>query len=135
MTTETEIQFDMAAEETRVEETGADASPLVDTLGKVALASIGAVSLTLEAAEKLLKRMMERGAADERNARRMLKDFRPRRPHLPRPHRPVITVGAKNLASKADIQALEQQVAALSARLDHLTTAPPEVPDHGAEGG
>jgi polyhydroxyalkanoate synthesis regulator phasin len=123
MTTQSELQdTPIIVEETLpVQDTPYDESPLADTLGKLGLASIGAVSLALEGAEKLLHRMVERGAADERNARRMLKEFGAKRPRLPRPPRPVIAVGTGNLASKSDIEALEQQVAALSAQIEHLT--------------
>jgi polyhydroxyalkanoate synthesis regulator phasin len=118
-TTATENQAKSTAEEA-----GVDESPLADALGKVGLASIGALSLALETAEKLLKRLVERGEIDERNARRTFRELRRKRPHLPRP-RPVIGVGMANLASKADIQALEGQVAALAARVEHLSEASP----------
>jgi polyhydroxyalkanoate synthesis regulator phasin len=121
MSIETEKQAEAV-----VEEAGVDESPLVGALGKLGLASIGAVSLALETAENLLQQLMERGAADERRALRKLKELRASGPHLSRPPRPVITIGGKNLASKADIQALEQQVAALSAQVEHLSKGAPE---------
>ena len=108
-----------------VEEAGVGESPLSTAVGKLGLASIGALSLALESAEKLLQRLVERGEIDERNARRAFRELRHKRPHLPRPSRPVIAVGTGNLASKADIQALEQQVAALTARVEQLNEGAP----------
>lgn len=123
MTTET-IETESQARSV-VEEAGVDESPLASALGKLGLASIGALSLALESAEKLLQRLVERGEIVERNARRAFKELRQKRPHLPRPPRPVIAVGTGDLASKADIQALEQQVAALAARVDQLNEGAP----------
>jgi polyhydroxyalkanoate synthesis regulator phasin len=115
MPTEAESQATLVAEES-----GDSSSPLVDARGKLGLAAIGAVSLALEAAEKLLRRMVERGEMDERNARRILNELRAKRPHLPRPPRPVIAIDTRKLASKADVEGLEQQVAALTAQVEQL---------------
>jgi polyhydroxyalkanoate synthesis regulator phasin len=114
-TTETENQATPA-----VEEAGVGGSPLADALGKVGLASIGALSLALESAEKLMKRLVARGEIDERKARRAFRELRQKRPHLPRPPHPMIAVGTGGLASKADIQALDERLVALAARVEHL---------------
>jgi polyhydroxyalkanoate synthesis regulator phasin len=122
MTTPSEPQDTPIIEETPiVQETGGDDTPLADAVGKLGLATIGAVSLALEGVEKLLKRLVERGEVDERNARRMLKELGEKRPHLPTPPRPVVAIGTGSLASKSDIEALEQQVAALSAQVERLS--------------
>lgn len=125
MTTET-VETESQARSV-VEEAGVDESPLASAFGKLGLASIGALSLALESAEKLLQRLVERGEEDERHARRAFKELRKKRPHLPRPPRPVIAVGTGDLASKADIQALEQKVATLAARVDQLNEGAPRV--------
>ncbi len=102
-----------------------DGSPLADALGKLVLASIGALSLAEETAENVLHRLVERGALDMQRARGTLNEFRARRPRLPRPPRPVIAIGTEHLASKADIEALQQQVAVLSAEVEQLTKRTP----------
>jgi polyhydroxyalkanoate synthesis regulator phasin len=115
MTTEPEPEVKTAEAEASEEE-----SQLADALGKLALASIGAVSLAEEAAENLLRRLVVRGEADWQNAQRTLGKLRTARPRLPRPSRPVLAIGAGDLASKSDVQALEQRLDALSAQVAGL---------------
>jgi polyhydroxyalkanoate synthesis regulator phasin len=115
MITETEAQAQPA--ETEAVEAG---SALAGALNKLLLASIGAVSLAEETAENVLHRLVERGEIDMRNARRSLNELRARRPHLPRPPRPVIAIGTEHLASKRDIEALQKQVTELSAEVEQL---------------
>ncbi len=98
----------------------ADESLLADAFGNLVLASIGAVSLAGEKTENLLRHLVARGEADVQKARRMLGDLRARRPRLPRPSRPVVAIGTGNLASKADMQALEQRLDALAAQIESL---------------
>jgi len=129
-TIETETQAGSA-----LNEAGVDESPLADTLGKVGLASIGALSLAVETAEKLLQRLVARGEIDERKARRAFRELRQKRPRLPRPPRPVIAVDTRNLASKADIQALEQQLAALAVRVELLNASAAPGTFEGASSG
>jgi polyhydroxyalkanoate synthesis regulator phasin len=103
-----------------------DRSALAGALSKLVLASIGAMSLANETAEHVLHRLVERGELDVQHARATLDRLRPRRPHLPRPRPPVIAVGTAQLASKADIEALRQQVAALSAAVEDMHSNTPD---------
>jgi polyhydroxyalkanoate synthesis regulator phasin len=107
-------------------EAGGDESVLVDALGKLALASIGAVSLAEEKAENLLRYLVGRGETDVQKARRMLGDVSTRRPRLRIPSRPRVAFATGNLATRADVQALEQRLDVLAAKLENLSQGPSE---------
>ena len=92
-------------------------------LTKLALASIGAVSLAEEAAENLLRHLVARGETDWDKARAVLGGVR--RPRLRRP-RPILAMRAAALASKADVQALNARLDALSAQIENLSKGPAE---------
>jgi polyhydroxyalkanoate synthesis regulator phasin len=96
-----------------------DRPRLPGALSKLVFASIGALSLAEETAGNVLHRLVERGERDMQHARGTVTSLRARR-HLPGTRRPVIAIGTENLASKADIAALEAQIAALSAELARL---------------
>jgi polyhydroxyalkanoate synthesis regulator phasin len=98
----------------------------MDALGKLALASIGAVSLAQEAAANLLRHLVERGEAERQSAQGILGKLRAARPHLPKPPRPVVAIGTGNLASRADVEALEQRLDALSAHVASINKSPSE---------
>jgi polyhydroxyalkanoate synthesis regulator phasin len=118
MTSGTETQA--APAETKAVDEG---SRLAGALSKLVLASIGAVSLAEETAEKWLHRLAERGESDVQHARGTLSQLRARGPHLPQ--QPVVAIGSENLASKSDMEALKQQVAALSAQVAQLNKRSP----------
>lgn len=101
-----------------------DESQVEGALTKLALASIGAVSLAEEAAENLLRHLVARGETDWNKARGVL--ARVRRPRLPRPPRPVLAIRAGTLASKADVQALNARLDGLSAQIETLSKGPAE---------
>jgi polyhydroxyalkanoate synthesis regulator phasin len=103
-------------------------SQLADALGKLALASIGAVSLAGETAENWLRRFVARGEVEWQNARQHLDKLKSERPHLPRMSRPVVTIGTEKPALKSDLQALEQRLDALSAQLEDMAKQPPQGP-------
>jgi len=119
MTTQTDVQVVPA--DTKAVDRG---SPLAEALSKLALASIGAVSLAEETAETWLRRLAERGEMDMRHARSTLSGLRARGPHLPQ--QPVVAIGTGHLASQGDIEALRQQVAALSVQVAELSKRTPD---------
>lgn len=95
-------------------------SQLAGAAGKLALASIGAVSLAEETAENVLRRLVARGDAEWQNVQDCLARLRAKRPHLRRPQPAVLTLGPEELASKADIRALELRLDTLSAQLEAM---------------
>jgi polyhydroxyalkanoate synthesis regulator phasin len=94
-------------------------------VGKLMLASIGAVALAQESLESLLTRMVERGEQLQEDARKRANAFRAKRRHGAGPAmREVETaLNVADLPSKADIVSLHNQIAALSAKVDHLSEA------------
>ena len=99
--------------------------PIVSSASKLLLAAIGAVALARDALEDLLDRMVERGEISEKDARKLVDQLRSWRPPLfqrgtqtPSADAPA----AEDLVSKADIQALHDEIAALSAKIDQMNT-------------
>ena len=91
--------------------------------GTLVLASIGAVALAQETVESLLKRMVERGEQLQEDARKRANAYRAKRQRGAAPGtRDVETaLNVADLPSKADIVSLHDQIAALSAKVDHLS--------------
>ncbi len=97
---------------------------IVEAVGKLALAMIGAVGLAQDAFEHLVNRMVERGEISQKEARRLINELQHKHPDLTRHgvQRQIETVlDTANLPSKTDIQALHDQIAALSAKVDQLS--------------
>jgi polyhydroxyalkanoate synthesis regulator phasin len=91
----------------------------------LALAMIGAVGLAQDALEHLVNRMVERGEISHKEARRLIDELQHKHPDLTRHgmQRQIETVlDTANLPSKTDIQALHDQIAALSAKVDQLSS-------------
>ena len=120
MTTGSDMQAVPAEAKKAVDE---ESRRLGGALSKLVLASIGAVSLAGETAGNWLHSLAERGQADVEHARARVRELRSQRPRLRR--KPVIAVDTENLASKGDMEALKQQVAALSDQLAQLNKQSP----------
>jgi polyhydroxyalkanoate synthesis regulator phasin len=92
-------------------------------VGKLILASIGAAALGQEALESLLNRMVERGEQVQEAARKRADALREKRRHVIGPGMQKVETGldAADLPSKADILSLQDQIAALSAKVDKLS--------------
>ncbi len=102
----------------------ADRPQIVEAVGKLALVMIGAVGLAQDALEHLVNRMVERGEISQKEARRLINELQHKHPDLTRHgvQRQIDTVlDTANLPSKTDIQALHDQIAALSAKVDLLS--------------
>ncbi len=98
--------------------------PLIfEGVGKLVLAMVGAVGLAQDALERLVNRMVERGEISQKEARRLIDELQHRHPDLTKHgvQRQIDTVlDTANLPSKTDIQALHDQIDALSAKVDLL---------------
>ena len=126
MVTETETKTESAPQ--AVDE---GPRPIVSAAHKLLLAIMGAVGIAQDTVEDLLNRMVERGEISQNDARNLVNQLRSWRPHLFQ--HGVQTPGAEapataDLISKADIQTLHDQLAALSAALDQLKTELQESP-------
>ena len=125
MVTETETQSAPQA----VEE---EPQSIVSAAHKLLLAAIGAVGLAQDTLEDLLNRMVERGEISQNDARHLVNQLRSWRPHPFQ--RGFQTPGAEapatgDLVTRADIQALHDELAALSAKLDQIKTELQESPE------
>ncbi len=84
-----------------------DESQVEGALTKLALASIGAVSLAEEAAENLLRYLVARGETDWGKARSVLGGVR--RPRLRRP-RPILAIRGRRPGVKSRCRGFERPV-------------------------
>ena len=118
MTIEAEKKIEQAQQ--TVEEQRARVSGAAGTL---VLASIGAVALAQETVESLLKRMVERGEQFQADARKRANAYRGKRRLMigPRMREVDTTLNVADLPSKADMVSLHDQIAELSAKVDHLS--------------
>ena len=115
-----EAEKKIAQAQQTVEEQGARISGAAE---KLVLASIGAVALAQETVESLLKRMITRGEQFQADARKRANTYRGKRRLMigPRMREVDTTLNVADLPSKADVLALQDQIAALSAKVDHLS--------------
>jgi poly(hydroxyalkanoate) granule-associated protein len=105
---------------------GADTKPLLDTVRKVLLASIGAVALAQDEIEDFVNKLVERGQIAEQDGRKLVKDVMERR------RKTTIKVeegldtrveellSRMNVPTKADVEALSAKIAALTKKVDEL---------------
>jgi polyhydroxyalkanoate synthesis regulator phasin len=96
---------------------------LSKAVGKLLLASIGAVALGQETLDRLLNRMVERGEQVQEAARKRADALREKRRYVIGPKMLKVETGldAADLPSKADIVSLQDQIAALSTKVDKLS--------------
>jgi len=115
MTAEAEKKIEQAQQ--TVEEQRAHVSGAV---GKLMLASIGAVALAQESLESLLKRMVERGEQLQEDARKRADELRKKGRQVigPRMRKIETALDTAELPSKGDIQLLQDRIAALSTQTD-----------------
>lgn len=96
------------------------------TFRKVVLASVGAVGVAQDELNALIKRMVERGELTEKDARKLVSDVQKevnkrRKSGQTKAEKEMEGMMEKlNVPSKADIEDLTAQVAALSKRIEEL---------------
>jgi poly(hydroxyalkanoate) granule-associated protein len=108
-------------------------SPFVGMAHKMALAGIGAGALTKEEAEKLLKKLIDRGQIAEAESRKAMKEsMERRRKHARRAMRGAKKAEAEmdkhiedvlsrmNIPTKAEIEALSAKITTLTRKVDEL---------------
>jgi poly(hydroxyalkanoate) granule-associated protein len=99
---------------------------ILGTFRKVVLASVGAVGVAQDELNALIKRMVERGEITEKDARKLVNDVQKevnkrRKTGQTKAEKEMEGMMEKlNVPSKADIEDLTAQVAALSKRIEEL---------------
>ena len=118
----------MAKVEVRVEERKPDEekNPFLSMARRVLMASIGAVALTQDETEKFVNKLVERGEIAEKDGKRLVQDVVDRRRSQTikveeqMDRRMADILARMNVPTKADIEALEAKIVALSRKIDEL---------------
>jgi poly(hydroxyalkanoate) granule-associated protein len=119
----------MAKEETLIVEepaVEAEPNPLFQAARKVLLAGIGAVALTQEGIEDFVGKLVERGEIAEQDGKKLVRDVMERskkdaqKAEEEFEKRGDEILARLNVPSKADIEALSDQIKALSKKVDDL---------------
>lgn len=105
-------------------------NPMLEMARKVLLASIGALALTQEEIEKFVNKLIERGEIAEKDGRKLISDIKEKRRKKSEEtqtdaeeqieNRMEGVLARMNIASKSDIDALNQKLTALNEKLDEL---------------
>lgn len=107
----------------------AERHPLLESLRKVLLASVGAVALAQDEIEELINRLIERGEIAEKDGRKLIHDLVEKRKKEARKAeegwdtRIEEILARLNIPTKADIQALSAKITTLSEKMDELKEA------------
>jgi len=116
-----------------VNSTGTSSAWLIDGFRRLMLASVGAVAMTIDEAEGLVDKLVDRGELAQKDGQKLLKDLQSRvsgsRPIVPAQVEKVgdrIEQGVEevlsrlNIPSKRDIEELSSRIAQLTARVEEL---------------
>lgn len=101
-------------------------NPLLAMARRVLMASIGAVALTQDEMEKFVTKLVERGEIAEKDGKKLVQEMVDRRRtqtakvEEQMDHRIGDILARMNVPSKADIEALEAKIVALSRKIDEL---------------
>ncbi|GAB4110299.1 MAG: phasin family protein [Roseiflexaceae bacterium] len=105
---------------------------LIDGFRRIALASIGALAMTIDEAEVLVGKLVERGELAQKDGQKLLGQIRERVVGASPAAAPVEKVGAQleqgveevltrlNIPTKRDIEELSARIAQLTARIEEL---------------
>jgi polyhydroxyalkanoate synthesis regulator phasin len=99
------------------------ASPLLHSLRKVVLASMGAVALAQDEAEDLINRLVDRGEIAREEGRKLVDDMmakRRERVEAQFDSRVESALDKMNVPTKADLKAVEKKLDQLNQKLDKL---------------
>jgi polyhydroxyalkanoate synthesis regulator phasin len=98
-------------------------SPLLDSLRKVVLASIGAVAIAQDEAEDLINKLVERGEIAREEGRKLVDDMMAKRREKVEAQfdsRVESALEKMNVPTKADLKAVEKKLDQLNQKLDKL---------------
>lgn len=111
-----------------------DAKPIIDLMRRLLLASIGAIALTYDEAERLINRLVERGELAHKDGEKILNELVGNigKGGAPTLEQQVTTIGTQiesglehvfnnlNIPSKRDIDDLSDKIAQLASRVEEL---------------
>jgi polyhydroxyalkanoate synthesis regulator phasin len=98
-------------------------SPLLESLRKVVLASIGAVAVAQDEAEDLINKLVERGEIAREEGRKLVDDMMAKRRERVEAQfdtRVESALGKMNVPTKADLKVVEKKLDQLNQKLDKL---------------
>jgi len=98
-------------------------NPLLVSLRKVLLASIGAVAVAQEEAEDLINRLVERGEIAREEGRKLMQDMTAKRREKVEARfdtRVEAALGKMNVPTKEDLKKVERKLDRLNKKLDTL---------------
>ena len=109
-----------------VAEVKEEASPLFETARRMVLAAIGAVALASDEVENFVNKLVERGEIAEKDARKLMKEVTEKTEKQMKPAEKQMEKRLEevrntlNIPTKADIDALSNKVAELTAKVESL---------------
>jgi polyhydroxyalkanoate synthesis regulator phasin len=112
-----------AKREEKVQNEERKASPLLISLRKVVLASIGAVAVAQDEAEDLINKLVDRGEIAREEGRKLVDDMmvkRRERVEAQFDSRVESALEKMNVPTKADLKAVEKKLDQLNQKLDKL---------------
>lgn len=108
-------------------EAKAERSPLLSAARRVLLASVGAVALAQDEIEDFVNRLVERGEIAEQDGKKLIREVLTRRRHIfekkesELARRVEAMLERLKVPTKADIEALNEKIAALTQKIEDLT--------------
>jgi len=109
-----------------VAEVKEEASPLFETARRVVLAAVGAVALASDEVENFVNKLVERGEIAEKDARKLMKEVTEKTEKQIKPAEKEMEKRLEevrntlSIPTKADIDALSNKVAELTAKVESL---------------
>ncbi len=113
----------MARKKEEIKKEEEKASPLLASLRKVVLASIGAVAIAQDEAEDLVNKLVERGEIAREEGRKLMQDMVAKRREKVQATFDVRVEGAlgrMNVPTKDDLRVVEKKLDELNKKLDKL---------------
>ncbi len=108
---------------------GVERNPLLDTVRKVLLASIGAVALAQDEMEDFVNKLVERGQIAEQDGRKLIKDVMERRTKTTAKAEETLDrriedlLSHMNVPTKSDLDLLSAKISALTKKVEELKKA------------
>ncbi len=117
----------MATQEKKAPEAvGEERKPLVDTVRKVLLASVGAVALAQDEVEDFVDKLVERGEIAEKDGKSLVRDMMEKRKKQTAKAEQELDerieelLHRMNVPTKSDIEALSAKISELTTKVDEL---------------
>ena len=108
---------------------GATSNPIFESVRKVLLASVGAVSLAQSEMEELVNKLVERGEIKEKDGRKLMDELREKQRKQTKKAEKELDkrlddiLARLNIPTRSDIDALNKKIAELTKKIDELKKA------------